>query len=94
MATDEFVHESLQDLKSIGEYLRAIIQGLESGYLDLSDDSGQLVLHPSGLLGLELRARRKGNRAKLEVELSWTEDKGTTRAESLRVRSDASGRSG
>jgi amphi-Trp domain-containing protein len=90
MTTDEFQHESLQDLKSIGEYLRAIIEGLESGYLDLSDDGGQLLLHPNGLLGLELRAKRRGNRAKLEIELSWTEDKGKTRAESLRVRSEAS----
>ena len=89
MATDEFQHESLQDAKSIGEYLRAIIHGLETGYLDLSDDNGQLVLHPSGLLGLELRAKRKGNRAKLAIELSWTEDKGNTRADSLRVRSEA-----
>jgi amphi-Trp domain-containing protein len=89
MATDEFQHESLQDAKSIGEYLRAIIHGLETGYLDLSDDNGQLVLHPSGLLGLELRAKRKGNRAKLVIELSWTEDNGTTRADSLRVRSEA-----
>jgi amphi-Trp domain-containing protein len=87
MATDEFQHESLQDLTSIGEYLRAIVQGLEAGYLDLSDDGGQLVLHPSGLIGLELRANRKGNRAKLEIELSWSEDKGKKRADSLQVRS-------
>jgi amphi-Trp domain-containing protein len=89
MATDEFQHESLQDLKSIGEYLRAIVQGLENGHIELSDDSGQLVLHPSGLLGLELRAKQKGNRAKLVIELSWTEDKGKTRAESLRVRTES-----
>ena len=89
MATDEFQHESLQDLKSIGEYLRAITQGLEKGYLDLSDDGGQLVLHPSGLLGIELRAKRRGNRAKLVLELSWTEDEGK-RADSLRVRSEVS----
>lgn len=89
MATDEFHHESLQDAKSIGEYLRAIIHGLEAGHLELSDDNGQLVLHPSGLLGLELRAKQKGNRAKVVVELSWTEDEGKTRADSLRVRSEA-----
>lgn len=88
MASDEFQHESLQDQKSIGEYLRALIQGVESGHLDMSDDNGQLVLHPMGLLGLELRAKRKGNRAKLLIELSWTEDRGTTRADSLRVRSE------
>jgi amphi-Trp domain-containing protein len=87
MATDEFQHESLQDLKSIGEYLRAIVQGLDAGCIDLSDDGGQLVLHPSGLIGLELRAKRKGNRAQLEIELSWSENKGKTRADSLKVRS-------
>lgn len=89
MASDEFQHESLQDVKSIGTYLRAIIQGLEAGYLDLSDENGQLVLHPTGLLSLELRAKRKGNRAKLQIELSWTEDKGRSKAGSLRVRSEA-----
>jgi amphi-Trp domain-containing protein len=89
MASDGFQHESLQDAKSIGEYLKAIVHGLETGHLDLSDDDGQLTLHPRGLLGLELRARRKGNRAQLVIELSWTEDKGRTRADSLRVRSDA-----
>ncbi len=91
MATDEFQHESLQDLKSIGEYLRAIIEGLETGTIDLSDDSGELVLHPGGLIGLELRAKRKGNRAKLVVELAWSEDKGKTRGDSLRVRSSNAG---
>ena len=45
MATDEFQHESLQDLKSIGEYLRAIVQGLENGHIELSDDKSAL---PSG----------------------------------------------
>jgi amphi-Trp domain-containing protein len=87
MATDEFQHESLQDLKSIGEYLRAIVVGLEAGYIDLSDDEGQLILHPSGLIGLALRAKRKGNRSKLQIELSWSEDKGQKRADSLQVRS-------
>lgn len=90
MASDEFVHESLQDPQSIGEYLRAILRGLETGYVDLSDDAGRLVLHPTGLLGLELRAKRTGNRAKLQLELSWTEADGSARADALRVRSEGS----
>jgi amphi-Trp domain-containing protein len=90
MASDEFVHESLEDAQSIGGYLRAILRGLETGYVELSDDAGQLALHPTGLLGLELRAKRTGNRAKLQLELSWTEPDGVARADSLRVRSEAS----
>ena len=87
MATDEFQHESLQDAKSIGDYIRAIIHGLETGHLDLGDDAGQLVLHPSGLLDLEVRAKRKRNRSRLVIELSWTEGQGKTKAGALRVRS-------
>ena len=90
MAADEFVHESLQDPKSISDYLRAILEGFERGHIDLSDDGGHLVLHPTGLLGLELRAKRTGNRAKLQLELSWTETDGSARANALRVRSESS----
>lgn len=88
MASDEFKHESLQDLKSIGQYLKALTEGLESGRVELADDNGQLVLHPFGLLNLELRAKRRGNRAKLQLELTWTEEKAKTKADSLRVRSE------
>jgi amphi-Trp domain-containing protein len=90
MPSDEFKHESLQDPRSIGGYLRAIVEGFERGFIDLSDDCGRLVLHPTGLLGLELRAKRTGNRAKLQIELSWTETDGATNGASLRVRSEAS----
>jgi amphi-Trp domain-containing protein len=88
MATDEFKHESLQDLRSIGQYLKANTEGLEAGRVDLSDDSGHLALFPNGLLSLELRAKRRGNRAKLQLKLTWTEEKPKTKSETLRVRSD------
>lgn len=83
---DEFKHESLQDAESITSYLRAVIEGLEAGVIELSDDGGTLSLRPSGLLGLQVSAKRKGSRTKLQLELSWTEDKARTRAESLRIR--------
>ncbi len=91
MASTEFRHESLQDLKSIGEYLRALLEGVEAGRLDLSDDRGQLALHPSGLVGLELRAERHGSHARLVLELSWTEHERKTLGGALRVRSGADG---
>lgn len=89
MASDEFKHESLQDLKSIGQYLKALTEGIESGRVELSDDNGQLVLHPFGLLNLELRAKRRGHQAKLQLKLTWTEEKARPKADSLRVRSEA-----
>ena len=88
MASDDFKHESLQDLKSIGQYLKALTEGLESGRVELADDTGQLVLHPAGLLNLELRAKRRGDRAKLQLKLTWTEEESKPRVDSLRVRSE------
>ena len=87
MATDEFKHESLQDLKSIGQYLVAITEGLQAGRVNLSDENGQLSLRPTALIHLELKAKRRGNQAKLQLKLTWTEDQGT-RADSLSVRFD------
>jgi amphi-Trp domain-containing protein len=91
MAADEFKHESLQDLRSIGQYLKAITEGLESGRVELSDDNGQLALFPAGLLNLELSAKRRGNRAKLQFKLTWTEEKGKPLGQSLKVRPDPNG---
>jgi amphi-Trp domain-containing protein len=88
MASDEFKHDSLQDLKSIGQYLKALTEGIESGRVELADDNGQLVLHPFGLLNLELRARRRGGRSKLQLKLTWSEEKAKAKADSLRVRSE------
>jgi len=88
MASDEFKHESLQDLKSIGQYLKALTEAVEAGRVDLADENGQLVLHPFGLLNLELRAKRRGNRAKLQLKLTWTEEKTKAQGDSLRVQSE------
>lgn len=73
MPSYEFKHESLQDPQSIAKYLRALIEGLESGELSFSDDKEKLKLQPQGLLELELRARRKGGRGKLQLKLAWRE---------------------
>jgi len=85
MAAEEFKHESRQDIRSIGKYLRAVIDGLESGRLEFSDDEGALVLAPKGLLGLELRAKRKGSRVRFYVKLSWAEETSKARPDSLKV---------
>lgn len=73
MATDEFKHESLQDAQSVSKYLRALIEGLESGYLEFGNDDGEMELHPRGLLGMELRAKCKGGQAKVQLKLAWRE---------------------
>lgn len=70
---DEFRHESAQDPRSIVKYLQAITAGIERGHLQLGAAEHRLDLEPGGMLGLEIRARRKAGRVKLTLELSWRE---------------------
>lgn len=70
---DEFRHESAQDPRSIVKYLQALTAGIERGHLHLGIADHQLELEPGGMIGLEIRARRKGARVKLSLELSWRE---------------------
>lgn len=73
MTDDEFRHESAQDPHTIVRYLQAITAGIERGHLQLGVGEHLLALEPGGMIGLEIRARRKGGRVKLALELSWRE---------------------
>jgi amphi-Trp domain-containing protein len=71
---EEFRHESLEDSESIAKYLEALRDALRAGKLELSDQGGELTLRPQGLLGFEIRARKKGDRVKIRIKMGWRED--------------------
>jgi amphi-Trp domain-containing protein len=73
----EFLHESLQDVKSIVAYLDAIRDGFTSGALDLRDEAGDISLHPNGLVRLQIDSTRKRDRVKLSIRFAWKEDAGS-----------------
>ncbi len=70
----QFQHESLQDSRALAEYLKALIQGFESGTLRLRDPEGEIELEPRGLVSFEVRATQKRGRSKLHLRFSWKED--------------------
>jgi len=80
MAKDEktrddarFRHDSLQDRKTIKTLIDAISKGLAKGELSLSDEDGEIVLTPEGLLTLRIRAERNDGHCKVDFRVSWTE---------------------
>lgn len=75
-ADDEFRHESVQDRRSIVQYLRALTAGIEKGHIQLGMHDQELDLEPSGLLEFQIRAKRKGGRVKLALKMAWREDDG------------------
>lgn len=70
-ANDEFKHESLQDRETIVRYLNAIKDGFVKGRISLGSKEKKIVLEPRGLLDLEIRAKRKNNRVKISLKVSW-----------------------
>lgn len=67
----DFQHESLQDKQSIVSYLEAVAEGFRTGALRFSDERGEIVLQPEGLMNFELRAQRKRERVTLTMRCQW-----------------------
>ena len=74
MSTDRFKHESLEDSETIVKYLKALLDGFESGTLSFVSDNQKLVVRPRGLINLDVEARRKSDEIKLQLKMRWTED--------------------
>jgi len=66
-----FRHESLQDSKTIAELLKAITKGLAKGKLTFSDEDGEIVLEPEGLLNLKVTADQEEMRHRLNIRITW-----------------------
>lgn len=88
MATiDEFKHESLQDSQTIAKYLEALKAAFDAGVLEFSDDRGKLLLQPTGLLGFEVDAKKKGDQVKVKLKFTWREDRHEQRSGALKIQS-------
>ena len=68
---NSFRHESLQDAKSIAELLKAITKGVGKGKLTFSDEDGEIVLEPEGLLNLKVSADQEEMRHRLNIRITW-----------------------
>jgi amphi-Trp domain-containing protein len=53
---NSFRHESQQNAKTIQETLKCIAKGITKGKLSFSDEDGEIVMEPEGLLNLKVTA--------------------------------------
>lgn len=70
---NEFKHETLQDTKSIIEYLKILTEGFENGELVFRNDREQILLNPEGMIQMEVKARKKEKKGKLSIKFYWKE---------------------
>ncbi len=73
MSTEEFKHESLQDRDSIVQYFNALSEGFSKGRLAFANKEKQIIFEPKGLLRLDVKARRKNEKIKFSLKVSWKE---------------------
>ncbi len=72
---NEFAYQSLQDPESIVKYLEALGEGIKGGSLLFGTKKKKLILEPNGLMKLDVKARRKDRKVKLEIKISWSQEK-------------------
>lgn len=71
MEQQQFKHESLQDKKTIQNMLKSISKAIAKGELKFSDQDGEIVMEPKGLLNLKITARKQDGEQRLDVRMSW-----------------------
>ncbi|MDR2055341.1 MAG: amphi-Trp domain-containing protein [Desulfovibrio sp.] len=72
-AEKKFIFESLQDIKSICSFLDAITNGMKTGKVMLSSADECIEMHPSGLLHMSIKAKKKGGNNKIGFKIQWKE---------------------
>jgi amphi-Trp domain-containing protein len=77
----QFKHESLQDKKSIQAILKSLAKAIAKGELNFSDQDGEIVMEPKGLLNLKISARKQDGEQRLDLRVSWrTQEKALKKA--------------
>jgi amphi-Trp domain-containing protein len=66
-----FRHESLQDRESIQALLKAISQGIAKGKLALSDEDGEMIMRPEGVLQMKVSATQDEERHRINLRITW-----------------------
>lgn len=82
---NSFRHESLQDAKTIQELLKAITKGIAKGRLVLSDEDGEIVMEPEGLLNLKVTATQDDARHRLNLRITWQANEDIEEKKPLKV---------
>jgi len=71
--TERFVHESIQDKRSIQQFLLTLVDGIENGRVTLSSEQDQALLTPSELIRFSIKTKKKTGKSKLTIKLKWND---------------------
>lgn len=69
----KFSFESVQDVKTLEQYLRALTEGFAQGRMRFERKDMELTLQPKGLINFVVEAKAKDGRMKLNLKFAWRE---------------------
>lgn len=67
----KFSHDSLLDRDATRELLEALGKAVKKGHLEFQESEGEIVLSPTKLLEVSVRASDEGDKQEVEVKLKW-----------------------
>jgi len=70
---EDFSYDSVQDVQTIKDFLKALLDGIEKGRIMLRVADDEIVLHPSDLITFSVEAKRRVEASELSLRLSWKE---------------------
>ncbi len=82
---NSFRYESLQDAKTIQELLKTLSKGIAKGRLSFSDEGGEIVMEPEGLLNLKVTATQDEGRHRVNIRITWQADDDVKQKKPLQV---------
>ncbi|MCP5008569.1 MAG: amphi-Trp domain-containing protein [Aestuariibacter sp.] len=80
-----FRHESLQNGKTIQGILDSLSKGMGKGKLSFSDEDGEIVMEPEGLLNLKVTASEYEGRRRINIRITWHTEEKVPKKKALKV---------
>ena len=74
---EKFDYEAIQDRQTMRQYLNALMEGIEKGKLVFSSGKEQILLAPTELIRLSVKAKRKPGKSKITMKFTWNDSPGT-----------------
>jgi amphi-Trp domain-containing protein len=81
----QFTYESLQDAGTIAKYLQSLIDGFQKGSIAMKSDEEELTLHPKGMMTFTVRAKKKAEKTKLALKMSWKDPGSSSQSFSIKA---------
>ena len=82
---NSFRHESLQDVETIQDILKSLSKGIAKGKLSFSDEDGEIVMEPEGLLNLKITATQDEGRHRVNIRITWQAEEEVKRKKPLQL---------